>query len=111
MLNVDHSIVLLGIFLLCFAVFDLIYLPWFYRNGKSIIANMLTAVLTMLILSGLLTFIPSRIPGLMDVLSIGSPNANYIVQISILLFGLGAWIGSKFLVRHLSAKNLMKLDF
>ena len=111
MLNIEHGIALLGVFLICFAVFDLIYLPWFYKNGKSIIANMLTAVLTMLILSGLLTFIPTQIPGLMDALTIWSPKANYIIQITILLFGLAAWIGSKFLVRHLSTKNLVKLDF
>ena len=109
--NLNQGLVLLGIYLICLAVFDFIYLPWFYHNGKSIIANMLVAVLSMLILGFALTFIPTRFPSFMEAITIGHANANYLLQFGILIISIGIWIGSKILVTKLSAKQLIKLDF
>ena len=76
-ININQGFVLLSIYLICLAIFDLIYLPWFYHNGKSIIANMLIAVLSMLVLGFVLTLVPFRFSSLIDTLTIGSANANY----------------------------------
>ena len=107
-LNMNQGIVLLGIYLFCLGVYDLIYMPWFYKNGKSIIANMLVAILTIMVLGGILTIVPY----FLDKNGILSVNGgNLILQFGILLVGIGFWISSKVLVIKLSTKNLMKLDF
>ena len=106
-LNMDQGIDLLGVYLICLGIYDLIYMPWFYKNGKSIIANMLVAVLSIMILGGILTIVPYWIAK--DILSI--KGGNIILQLGILLAGIGFWICSKVLVIKISTKNLMKLDF
>ena len=106
-LGIEQGITLLGIYLICLGVFDLIYMPWFYKNGKSIIANMLVAVLTMMVLGGVLTIAPYFLAK--DMLSVW--GGNLILQFGILLIGLGFWVLSKYLVIKISTKNLLKLDF
>ena len=106
-LSMEQGIVLLGIYLFCLGVYDLIYMPWFYKNGKSIIANMLVAILTIMVLGGTLTILPYIFAK--DILSV--VGGNLILQFGILLVGIGFWILSKVLVIKLSTKNLVKLDF
>ena len=106
-LGIEQGITLLGIYLICLGVYDLIYMPWFYKNGKSIIANMLVAVLTMMVLGGALTIAPYFLAK--DMLSVC--GGNLVLQFGILLIGLGFWVLSKYLVIKISTKNLLKLDF
>ena len=106
-LGIEQGITLLGIYLICLGVYDLIYMPWFYKNGKSIIANMLVAVLTMMVLGGALTIAPYFLAK--DMLSVW--GGNLVLQFGILLIGLGFWLFSKYLVIKISTKNLLKLDF
>lgn len=106
-LNMEQGIALLGIYFICLGVYDLIYMPWFYKNGKSIIANMLVAVLSIMILGGILTIVPYWLAK--DILSV--KGGNIVLQLGILLAGIGLWICSKVLVIKLSTKNLVKLDF
>ena len=106
-LNLDQGFVLLGVYLICLSIFDLIYMPWFYKNGKSIIANMLVAVLTIMVVGGILTIVPYIF--FKDILSI--KGGNIILQLGFLLASIGIWIGSKVLVIKKSTKNLVKLDF
>ena len=109
-LNMNQGLVLVSVYLICYAIFDLIYLPWFYKTGKSIILNMLVAILVIMIVGFGLTSL-SFIKSLKNILSIGNPNSNYFLQIIIFVLSIGIWIGSKFLVIKLSTKNLVKLDF
>ena len=108
-LNMRQPIALLAVYLISYSVFDIIYLPWFYKNGKSIIANMLVGMLATAVVSAGLTI------GLFyagaDLLTIGGANANYILQFGLLLAALGIFIASKALVIKMSSKNLVKLDF
>ena len=106
-LGIEQGITLLGIYLICLGVYDLIYMPWFYKNGKSIIANMLVAVLTMMVLGGALTIAPYFLAK--DMLSVW--GGNLVLQFGILFIGLGFWVLSKYLVIKISTKNLLKLDF
>ena len=108
-LGIEQGITLLGIYLICLGVFDLIYMPWFYKNGKSIIANMLVAVLTIMILGGALTILPYVFENVRNSLTVY--GGNLILQFGILLIGLGFWLFSKYLVIKISTKNLIKLDF
>ena len=101
--------VLLAAYFVSFAVFDLIYLPWFYRTGKSIIANMLVGMIGVVGVGALLTTVPYYT--MKDAITFGGENANYVLMFLILAFGIAIWIGSKFLAVYLAAKNLRKLDF
>lgn len=108
-IDIEQWPVLLGAYFVCFAVFDLIYLPWFYRTGKSIIANMLVGMLTIVATGALLTVVPYYT--FKDAITFGGPSANYLLQFLLLGAGIAIWIGSKFLVTYISEKNLKKLDF
>ena len=106
-ITIEQGLFLLGVYLLCFSLFDIIYLPWFYRNGKSIILNMFVAVIAVTVLGGLLTIIPNFT--FKDIITV--KGGNVILQIGFLLACIGIWLGSKVLVTKWSAKNLLKLDF
>ncbi len=108
-LTLKQGIVLFAAYLISFSVYDLVYLPWFYKNGKSIIANMLVGMLVTAIVAAALTILPFIFAK--DILTIGHEKANYILQFGILLIAIGIYISTKILVVKLSTKNLKKLDF
>ena len=108
-LNMRQPVALLAVYLISYSVYDIIYLPWFYKNGKSIIANMLVGILsTSIVAAGLTIGLFLLAP---EALTVGHPNANYILQFGLLLGALAIFIGAKVLVIKLSTKNLKKLDF
>lgn len=109
--DITQGLYLAAVYLICYAVLDLIYLPWFYKTGKSIIANMFVSIIAVVAVGALLTIVPHYIPAFNEALKIGAEQSNYFLQIGILLAAIAIWIGSKFLVRFLCAKNLTKLDF
>ena len=109
--NITQGIYLVAVYLVAFAVLDLIYLPWFYKTGKSVIANMFVAILGVVIVGAALMIIPHYIPAFEKALTIGIPESNYFLQIGILLGAIAIWIGSKFLTRRLCVRNLIRLDF
>ena len=108
-IGIKQGIFLLGAYLISLSVFDLVYMPWFYKNGKSIILNMFVGMFAVMFVGGLLTIIPYLL--FKDIITIGSPSANYILQFGFLLVALGIWLCSKVLVIKISSKNLAKLDF
>lgn len=108
-LNMHQPIALLAAYLISFSVYDLIYLPWFYKTGKTIIANMLVGVIVTAIVAGVLTMVPFFVAK--EIFTVGLPNSNYLLQIGLLLIAIGIYIAIKALVIKLSTKNLKKLDF
>lgn len=110
-IGIEQGIVLIGAFLICYSVFDLIYLPWFYKNGKSIIGNMFVGMIGVAATGALVTYLPFVSANFVEMITIGSNNANYFLQCGLLLVSIAIWIGSKFLVCKMSAKRLIKLDF
>ena len=108
-LNMHQPIALLAAYLISFSVYDLIYLPWFYKTGKTIIANMLVGVIVTAIIGGVLTMVPFFVAE--EMFTVGLPNSNYILQFGLLLAAIGIYIAIKALVIKLSTKNLKKLDF
>lgn len=109
--NITQGIYLAAVYLICFVVLDLIYLPWFYKTGKSVIANMFVAMFAVITVGALLAVVPHYIPAFDAAIKVGTAESNYFLQFGILAFAIAIWIGSKFLVRHLCVKNLVKLDF
>ena len=108
-LNMRQPIALFACYLISYSVYDLIYLPWFYKNGKSIIANMLVGMLGTTVVAAGLTI--GLYFAAADMLTIGDAEANYILQFGLLLAAIGIYICAKVLVIKLSTKNLKKLDF
>ena len=103
--------VLLAIVLFTFSIIDLIFVPWFYKTGKSIIGPMLVSTL----LGALLLFgLPiglAYIPGVLDMLTIGHENANYFIQFGALAFGIFCYVASRFIITKSATRNLEKLDY
>ena len=110
-IDVTQGFYLAASYLVCFAVLDLIYLPWFYKTGRSIILNMFVSIIAVVVVGSLLTVVPHYIPAFNNAITIGASSSNYLLQFGILGFAIALWFGSKFLVRHLCVKNLVKLDF
>ena len=108
-LNMHQPITLLAAYLISFSVYDLIYLPWFYKTGKTIIANMLVGVIVTAIVAGVLTMVPFFVAK--EIFTVGLPNSNYLLQFGLLVIAIGIYIAIKALVIKLSTKNLKKLDF
>lgn len=103
--------VLIAICLICYTVFDLIYMTWFYKDGKQVIYNMLIGTLLIAILSAGLCMIPGNFETFFNMITLGHENANYFVQFGILLFGIGVYILGKFVLIKICTKKLLKLDF
>ena len=108
-LNMRQPIALLAVYLISYSVYDLIYLPWFYKNGKSIIANMLVGILATAVVAAGLTISLFFLAG--EQLTVGGAKANYLLQAGLLLVSIGIFICVKVLVIKLCTKNLKKLDF
>ena len=106
-LNMHQGIVLFAVYLISFSVYDLIYLPWFYKNGKSIILNMFTGMLATAFVAAALTIAPYWT--IRDVLTV--KGGNLLIQFVILGVAIAIWVAVKFLIVKLSTKNLKKLDF
>lgn len=103
--------VLIGIITLSFTIIDSIYVPWFYKTGKSIVGPTLVAALVgTLLLIGLPVGL-AYIPGFIDIVTMGSPNANYYVQFGAMGFGIVCYIISRIVITKSATKNLEKLDY
>ena len=72
---------------------------------------MFASIIAVVLVGALLSVVPHYIPVFENAIVIGGPNSNYFLQFGVLAFAIALWIASKFLVRHLCAKNLVKLDF
>jgi len=107
--DMHQGLWLLGSFLIAIVVYDLIYLPWYYSNGKSLILNTLCATIGCTITIAILTIVPFFTFN--DLITVGGPNANYFLQVGFLVFAIAIWIGSKFLLTKICTKKLKKLDF
>ena len=109
--DINQGFALFGIILLSLSITDLVYLPWFYKSGKSVVWPTIFGVLTYVLLSLAGTMLLPRIGNLKDLVTIGGPNENVIVQISLFVGCLLASCGIDFLAYKLSVKNLLNLDF
>lgn len=113
-LGYDCFIVMYAFLLVGYAINDLIFLPWFYKTGKSVIGPTLVSMLTFVIYaSGTLLYLPSRFPVLdTTVFNVFNGGTKYLcLQIGILLVALGIYFALRYLTYRLSSKNLEKLDF
>lgn len=103
--------VLIGIITLSFAIIDSIYIPWFYKTGKSVIGPTLVGALVGTVLLVGLPVGLGYIPGFLDMVTLGHANANYYVQFGIMGFGIVCYIVSRFTITRSATKNLEKLDY
>ena len=110
-IGVKQPLVFIAIALLVYTIFDFIYFPWFYKKGKEVIWNMLIGTIVCAIVACGLCIGLAYIPGVLDILTIGSQTANYLIQIVVLMFGVIVYIFGKFLLVKICTKEIKKLDF
>lgn len=109
-IGATQGIAFLGLGLITYAFADTVFFSIFYRTGKSIVAATLISPFVALGCALVFGILPAKLIGL-DVLTVGSPNANYLIQIAFLLVGAALYIGSRFLITNKCAKYLERLDF
>ena len=110
-LSLFQPFAIISVCLITYTIFDFIYIPWFYHNGKEVVWNMLVGVIVSAIVSAALCVVPAFMPQFYGMLTIGSENANYFLQIGIFVASLAIYIGCKYAILKISTKNLLKLDF
>ncbi|MBQ0009385.1 MAG: ABC-2 transporter permease [Firmicutes bacterium] len=109
--DINQGFALFGIIILVLSLTDLIYLPWFYKTGKSIIGPTIVGVIFYILVAFLGTMMLPKIPNLKDMVTIGGPNEKILVQVLLFVGCLLASVGIEFLTHKLSKDNLLKLDF
>ena len=109
--DINQGFALFGIVFVVLSLTDLIYLPWFYKTGKSIIGPTLVSVFFYIIMAFLGTVLLPRVGYFKDLVTIGGPQENVILQAGLFVGCVLASIGIEFLAHKLSKDNLMKLDF
>ena len=109
--DINQGFALFGIIILVLSLTDLIYLPWFYKSGKSIVGPTLVGVFFYIIFASLGTLVLPKIGNLKALVTIGGPEENIIVQVSLFVGCILASVGIELLTHKLSKDNLLKLDF
>ena len=109
--DINQGFALFGIILLVLSLTDLIYLPWFYKSGKSIVGPTLVSVFFYIIVAFAATMLLPRIGNLKAMTTIGGPQENILVQVLLFVGCILASVGIEFLTHKLSKRNLLNLDF
>jgi len=110
-LDINQGFALYAILLFCLCITDLIYLPWFYKTGKSVMGPTLVGVITYALLSAALTMFLPQLGNFMQLVTIGGPNESILIQCAVFFGCLIVSIGLEILTYFISVKNLNKLDF
>ena len=109
--DINQGFALFGIIILVLSLTDLIYLPWFYKTGKSIVGPTLVGVFFYIIVAIIGTLVLPKVGDLKALVTIGGPKENIIVQTTLFVGCILASVGIELLTHKLSKKNLLKLDF
>ena len=110
-LDIDQGFALFGILILVLSLTDLIYLPWFYKTGKSIVGPTLVGVIFYIVVAFLATMLLPKVPHLKALVTIGGPEESILVQILLFVGCILTSFGVELLTYKLSKDNLLKLDF
>lgn len=109
----DSFLAFFGVTIVGYALSDLIFIPWFYKTGKSITLPALVTIFFYAIYSVVFCLVlPKSIPGLATLLDVSSGGTTgLIVQFSVLGFAIAFYFAIRFLVYRISARELEKIDF
>ncbi len=110
--DINQGFALFGILILVLSLTDLIYLPWFYKSGKSIVGPTLVGVIFYIVVASVGTIVlPTLLPNVQKALTIGGPEENVLAQVLVFCGCILASVGIEILTHKLSKDNLLKLDF
>lgn len=105
-----HFVAAAGFGIIGYAIVDIIYFAFFYRNGKSILASTLIATLAFVVYIFLTTVILPTVPVLepffMDLLA-----GTWLNQIIFFIIALAISVGLNFVAYKIGAKEIEKVDF
>ena len=105
-----HFVAAAGFGIIGYAIVDIIYFAFFYRNGKSILASTLVATLVFVVYIFLTTVILPVVPVLepffMDLLA-----GTWLNQIIFFIIALAISVGLNFVAYKIGAKEIEKVDF
>lgn len=105
----DPNIAFFGMSLIAFAVFNLIFIPWFFKTGYKINLPIFVAILAFVVCFAVYEAIVAVIPSLSKVLD--TLDAQYFGYQSILLaVGIIVYSTTIFACYKLSVKNLEKVN-
>ena len=105
-LGLDSYVLVLAIAIIGYAIADLIFLPIYYKNGKSIVMSTLFTILGFVVYIGVFTIGLPFIPGL-EILN----NIHIGIQFGILAGAILVSFALHVVVYKISSKRLEKVDF
>lgn len=102
---------LFGFILLMFGMFNLIYVPWYYKKpGTKNAAAQLVSMFSCMIYMGIITVIFIAVPGLADFINNLADVTSLCVNLGILAAGIIAFFGFSALANYLGGKAFQKVD-
>lgn len=103
---------LFGFLIIGLSITDLIFIPWFYKTGKSILGPTLVGMIVYCIFGvGTTIVLPGLFPKFKEMLTVGGANANYLVMFGIFGGALLFYALTRFIIYKASVKRLLRLDF
>lgn len=102
---------LFGFILVMFMMFNLIYVPWYYKKPDTKnAAAQLVSMFACMIYMGIITAVFIAVPGLADFINNLANPVSLGVNIGILAVGLLLFIGGSALANYLGGKAFQKVD-
>ncbi len=102
---------LFGFILLMFGMFNLIYVPWYYKKpGTKNAAAQLVSMFACMIYMGIITAIFMGVPGLAEFINNLTNMASLGVNLGILAAGLLGFFGFSALANYLGGRAFQKVD-
>ena len=108
--DLGFNFALYGFVLLVYSIFNLIYIPWYYKdNGKHILATLVSLFVPLILLGLIMTFFMINQKVSLFINDFSNP-LGVVTQLLILLIGIGAFIGFGALGVKIGGKNFSKVD-
>lgn len=109
-LGLNSFISVVAIAIIGFSIADIIYLPIYYKHGKSIVLSSLISIFAFVIYIMFFTLIITYIPGFEWLVNIFQ-SENNLIQIVVLLIAIIIYIIMHFITYKISSNELEKVDF
>jgi hypothetical protein len=104
-LSTSPCLSIYGGLLLAFGVFNIILIPWYYKNPSKVNWPQITSLFVGMFILGIVSAMVALIPSLYSY-----EGNNLYIQIAILVVGILAYFGLTFLAEKLGEKHFDKVD-
>lgn len=107
--GMDANMAFFGMVFVCYAVLNLIFLPWHFKTGYKSVPQMLVGLFVYFAMAFAFELVINLIPALKNVLDTQDPSSFWI-RFGVLAGGIVIYIAGLLLSYRVSAKNFRKVN-